>query len=171
MPRTRSKGTAPTGSCDWVTHIEHEEDDVGLVDDLFPRPPFLTPFPRTSMSSTVQATSSTPSSSNIQLITDALADYANITGILVDLSPGDRSMSQSIIHCCPSSCSVILSAAADVESDGADETSLADADYASCASKESIVGSDGRIIASSFRAACEVGNARECYSKDRFWAV
>jgi soluble cytochrome b562 len=36
------------------------------------------------MSSTVQATSSTSSTSNIQLITDALADYANITGI--DLS-------------------------------------------------------------------------------------
>jgi hypothetical protein len=36
------------------------------------------------MSSTVQATSSTSSTSNIQLITDALVDYAKITGI--DLS-------------------------------------------------------------------------------------
>ena len=36
------------------------------------------------MSSTVQATSSTFSTSNIQLITDALADYTKITGI--DLS-------------------------------------------------------------------------------------
>ena len=39
------------------------------------------------MSSTVQATSSTPSSSNIQLITDALADYANITGIDLSKNP------------------------------------------------------------------------------------
>jgi fungal STAND N-terminal Goodbye domain len=37
-----------------------------------------------SMSSTVQATSSSSSSSNIQLITDALLEYANITG--TDLS-------------------------------------------------------------------------------------
>jgi hypothetical protein len=39
------------------------------------------------MSSTVQATSSIPSSSNIQLITDALADYANITGIDLSENP------------------------------------------------------------------------------------
>ena len=39
------------------------------------------------MSSTVQATSSTPSSSNIQLITDALADYTNITGIDLSKNP------------------------------------------------------------------------------------
>ena len=49
--------------------------------------PSLTPFPPTSMSSTVQATSSIPSSSNIQLITDALADYANITGIDLSENP------------------------------------------------------------------------------------
>jgi hypothetical protein len=39
------------------------------------------------MSSTVQATSSTPSTSNIQLITDALVDYANITGIDLSKNP------------------------------------------------------------------------------------
>ena len=39
------------------------------------------------MSSTVQATSSTSSTSNIQLITDALADYANITGIDLSNNP------------------------------------------------------------------------------------
>ena len=47
----------------------------------------FTPFPPTSMSSTVQATSSTSSTSNIQLITDALADYANITGIDLSKNP------------------------------------------------------------------------------------
>ena len=40
-----------------------------------------------SMSSTVQATSSTPPTSNIQLITDALADYAKITGIDLSNNP------------------------------------------------------------------------------------
>src|SRR5713101_989656 len=39
------------------------------------------------MSSTVQATSSTPSTSNIQLITDALATYAKITGIDLSKNP------------------------------------------------------------------------------------
>ena len=40
-----------------------------------------------SMSSNVQATSSTSSTSNIQLITDALVDYANITGIDLSKNP------------------------------------------------------------------------------------
>ena len=40
-----------------------------------------------SISSTVQATSSTSSTSNIQLITDALASYANITGIDLSKNP------------------------------------------------------------------------------------
>jgi soluble cytochrome b562 len=40
-----------------------------------------------SMSSTVQATSSSSSSSNIQLITDALLEYANITGIDLSKNP------------------------------------------------------------------------------------
>ena len=40
-----------------------------------------------SMSSTVQATSSTSSTPNIQLITDALVDYANITGIDLSKNP------------------------------------------------------------------------------------
>jgi hypothetical protein len=39
------------------------------------------------MSSIVQATSSTPSSSNIQLITNALVDYAKITGIDLSNNP------------------------------------------------------------------------------------
>ena len=39
------------------------------------------------MSSTVQATSSTPSTSNVQLITDALVDYAKITGIDLSKNP------------------------------------------------------------------------------------
>jgi hypothetical protein len=40
-----------------------------------------------SMSSTVQATSTTSSTSNIKLITDALLDYANITGIDLSKNP------------------------------------------------------------------------------------
>ena len=40
-----------------------------------------------SMSSTVQATSSSSSASNIKLITDALLDYANITGIDFSKNP------------------------------------------------------------------------------------
>jgi hypothetical protein len=39
------------------------------------------------MSFTGQATSSTSSTSNIQLITDALVDYANITGIDLSKNP------------------------------------------------------------------------------------
>jgi fungal STAND N-terminal Goodbye domain len=39
------------------------------------------------MSSTVQASSSTSPTSNIQLITDALVDYANITGIDLSNNP------------------------------------------------------------------------------------
>src|SRR5882672_3317574 len=39
------------------------------------------------MSSTVQATSSTSSTSNIQLITDALANYTTITGIDLSKNP------------------------------------------------------------------------------------
>src|ERR1700679_4174842 len=39
------------------------------------------------MSSAVQTASSTPSTSNIQLITDALVDYANKTGIDFSKSP------------------------------------------------------------------------------------
>ena len=39
------------------------------------------------MSSTVQATSSSSSISNTQLITDALVDYANITGIDLSKNP------------------------------------------------------------------------------------
>ena len=40
-----------------------------------------------SMSSTVQTTSSTSPTSNIQLITDALVDYTNITGIDLSKNP------------------------------------------------------------------------------------
>ena len=40
-----------------------------------------------SMSSTVQAASSTSSTFNIQLITNALADYAKITGIDLSKNP------------------------------------------------------------------------------------
>ena len=40
-----------------------------------------------SSGTAVQATSSTSSTSNIQLITDALADYANITGIDLSKNP------------------------------------------------------------------------------------
>ena len=40
-----------------------------------------------SMSSTVQATSSSSSASNIKLITAALLDYANITGIDLSKNP------------------------------------------------------------------------------------
>ena len=39
------------------------------------------------MSFTVQATSSTSPTSNVQLITDALVDYANITGIDLSKNP------------------------------------------------------------------------------------
>jgi hypothetical protein len=39
------------------------------------------------MSSTVQATSSTSSTSNIRLITDALVDYTNTTGIDLSKNP------------------------------------------------------------------------------------
>ena len=39
------------------------------------------------MSSTVQATSSTSTSSNIQLVTDALVDYATLTGIDLSKNP------------------------------------------------------------------------------------
>ena len=39
------------------------------------------------MASTVQATSSTSPTSNVQLITDALVDYANITGIDLSKNP------------------------------------------------------------------------------------
>jgi hypothetical protein len=39
------------------------------------------------MSSTVQATTSTTSTSNIQLITDALVDYAKTTGIELSENP------------------------------------------------------------------------------------
>jgi hypothetical protein len=47
------------------------------------------------MSSTVQATSSTSSTSNIQLITDALADYANITGIDLSNNPFAAAIEQA----------------------------------------------------------------------------
>ena len=40
-----------------------------------------------SMSLTVQATSSTSTSSNIQLITDALVDYVSVTGIDLSKNP------------------------------------------------------------------------------------
>ena len=36
---------------------------------------------------TVQATPSTPSTSNLQLVTDALVDYSNITGIDLSTNP------------------------------------------------------------------------------------
>jgi len=39
------------------------------------------------LSTTVQATLSTSSTSNIQLITDALVDYAKITGIYLSKNP------------------------------------------------------------------------------------
>jgi fungal STAND N-terminal Goodbye domain len=46
------------------------------------------------MSSTGQATSSTSSSSNIQLITDALADYTKITGVDLSKSPFGAAIEQ-----------------------------------------------------------------------------
>ena len=52
-----------------------------------PLTPPINPFPLTSMSSTVQATSSASSTSNVQLITDALVDYARITGIELSKNP------------------------------------------------------------------------------------
>ena len=39
------------------------------------------------MSSTGQATSSTSSTSNIQLVTNALADYAKVTGVDLSKNP------------------------------------------------------------------------------------
>ena len=48
-----------------------------------------------STSSTVQGTSSTSSTSNIQLITDALVDYANITGIDLSKNPFAASIEQA----------------------------------------------------------------------------
>jgi hypothetical protein len=47
------------------------------------------------MSSTGQAASSTPSTSNIQLITDALADYAKITGVDLSKNPFASAIEQS----------------------------------------------------------------------------
>jgi hypothetical protein len=47
------------------------------------------------MSSTVQATSSTSSTSNIQLITDALLDYAKITGIDLSKNPFAAAIEQA----------------------------------------------------------------------------
>jgi hypothetical protein len=47
------------------------------------------------MSSTVQATSSTSSTSNIQLITDALLDYANTTGIKLSEDPFAAAIEQA----------------------------------------------------------------------------
>jgi hypothetical protein len=47
------------------------------------------------MSSTVQAISSTSSNSNIQLITDALVDYANITGIDLSKNPFAAAIEQA----------------------------------------------------------------------------
>src|SRR5258708_40187534 len=47
------------------------------------------------MSSTEQPTSSTSSISNIQLITDALADYAQITGIDLSKNPFAAALEQS----------------------------------------------------------------------------
>jgi fungal STAND N-terminal Goodbye domain len=70
------------------------------IPDPNPRSPSLTLNPHSipsetkycerlvaSMSSTGKATSSTSSTSNIQLITDALADYAKITGIDLSRNP------------------------------------------------------------------------------------
>jgi hypothetical protein len=47
------------------------------------------------MSSSVQATSSTSSTSNIQLIADALVDYANITGIDLSNNPFAAAIEQA----------------------------------------------------------------------------
>ncbi len=47
------------------------------------------------MSSTEQPTSSTSSNSNIQLITDALANYAKITGIDLSKNPFAAALQQS----------------------------------------------------------------------------
>ena len=47
------------------------------------------------MSSTVQATSSTSSTSNFQLITDALADYTKITGIDLSKHPFAAAIEQA----------------------------------------------------------------------------
>jgi fungal STAND N-terminal Goodbye domain len=59
-------------------------------------PTSSTPFPLVaSMSSTVQATSSTSSTSNIQLITNALVDYAKITGIDLSKNPFAAAIEQA----------------------------------------------------------------------------
>ena len=47
------------------------------------------------MSSTVQATSSTSSASNVQLITDALVDYTKITGIDLSKNPFAATIEQA----------------------------------------------------------------------------
>jgi len=47
------------------------------------------------MSSTVQATSSTSSTSNIQLFTDALVDYAKITGMDLSKNPFAAAIEQA----------------------------------------------------------------------------
>ena len=47
------------------------------------------------MSSTVQATSSTPSTSSVQLITDALADYTKVTGIDLSKDPFAAAIEQA----------------------------------------------------------------------------
>ena len=47
------------------------------------------------MSSTVQATSSTPPTSNVQVITDALVDYAKITGIDLSKNPFAAALEQA----------------------------------------------------------------------------
>jgi fungal STAND N-terminal Goodbye domain len=48
-----------------------------------------------SMSSTVQATSETSSTSNIQLITEALVDYTTITGIDLSKNPFTAAIEQA----------------------------------------------------------------------------
>ena len=71
--------------CDRVTH--HHFDPLSPLPSLHPLRTKDCKQSVTSMSSTVQAISSTSSTSNIQLITDALIDYAKITGIDLSKNP------------------------------------------------------------------------------------
>ncbi len=74
-------------------HQGHLSYIISALVLLFPLPfPHSIPFELKiandpSMSSTVQSTSSTSSTSNFQLITDALANYTTITGIDLSKNP------------------------------------------------------------------------------------
>jgi hypothetical protein len=67
--------------------INHPTNPIFILPSLHPSERKFANNPWPFMSSTGQATSSTFSTSNIQLITDALADYTKITGVDLSKNP------------------------------------------------------------------------------------